>query len=160
MKKEYIGTALAMQHLNCGSLDSMEQRVLLQKKFYLAQSLGARFGFQFNWYLRGPYSKDLTAVAFDVIPQGFSELSGYRLTEKTAAVLNEVNALDDKRPGSMTESSWFELLASMTFLRDEYGISGLSDEDAVKEKLHSFKPWYSAGDIDLAWDICDQNIHG
>lgn len=160
VKKDNIGTALAIQYMHCDSLDSLEQRVLIQKKFYLAQSLGAKFGYQFNWYLRGPYSKDLTAVAFDVIPQGTSELVGYRLTAETAAILDKVNALGEHKPDSLTESSWLELLASLAFLHDEYGISGLNSETEVKDKLKEFKPWYSDCDVDTAWDVCQRNVHG
>ncbi|MDR2869263.1 MAG: hypothetical protein LBV04_02325, partial [Deferribacteraceae bacterium] len=64
MERKLIGTALAIEYMRCNSMDSMEQRILVQKKVYLAQAFGISFNYSYNWYLRGPYSKKLTSDVF------------------------------------------------------------------------------------------------
>lgn len=160
MKREQIGTALAMQYMNCDSVDSMDQRVLVQKKFYIAQVLGAKFGYKFTWYLRGPYSKNLTANVYDILSQDLDELDGYELSEKACNICDKVNNLENENTVHLSVSDWYELLASIVFLRDNYGIDGLKDKRSIKSKLKELKPWYTDEQFNVAWEVCGEHING
>jgi len=45
-------------------LCSLDTRVILQKKVYFLQEFGCKLGYNFGWYLKGPYSTDLTRDAY------------------------------------------------------------------------------------------------
>ena len=58
------------------SMDNFDDRLKLQKLLYLLQSCGIYLGYDFSWYLRGPYCVSLTINAYalkeiyDDIPDG------------------------------------------------------------------------------------------
>src|SRR2546428_7960302 len=65
------------------NLDYFNDRLKLQKLGYLAQEFGAKGGFPYSWYIRGPYSSSLAGVLFmgvevDAFRNGVS-LSGEEL---------------------------------------------------------------------------------
>ncbi len=64
------------------SMSSFDERLALQKAIYLAQQMGVNLGYQFSWYLRGPYSKDLTSDAYSSIgtetPEGWDVDAGVK----------------------------------------------------------------------------------
>jgi uncharacterized protein YwgA len=41
-------------------MGTFENRIKLQKLVYILKSLGVDFGYDFTWYIYGPYSSDLT----------------------------------------------------------------------------------------------------
>jgi uncharacterized protein YwgA len=67
MRRVLIKLALALKHFGCKSIDNLEDRRLIQNKIYLAQKLGAKYGYPYRWYLRGVYSKDLTEDINEVL---------------------------------------------------------------------------------------------
>ena len=69
MNNSQIATAVALRELKCASLETIDDRILLQKKVFLAQHLGLPLRYGYSWYIHGPYSTDLTAVAYQVIPK-------------------------------------------------------------------------------------------
>src|SRR5438105_1432600 len=52
------------------SVESFDDRLILQKAVYLLQAAGVHLGYRFRWYLRGPYSPEMTAAAFGVLREG------------------------------------------------------------------------------------------
>jgi uncharacterized protein YwgA len=55
-----------LKRLNCGEVDTFEQRITSQKTQYFAQLFGVSFRYNYNLYINGPYSpalaKDLFAI--------------------------------------------------------------------------------------------------
>jgi hypothetical protein len=55
-----------LKRLNCGEVDTFEQRITSQKTQYFAQLFGVTFRYNYNLYINGPYSpalaKDLFAI--------------------------------------------------------------------------------------------------
>ena len=96
MNKSQIATAVALRDLKCYSLDNIDERILLQKKIFLAQDIGLPLGYGYNWYIHGPYSTDLTAVAYQVIPEGYSSLENKCFKEKYSEMIRKVNELESK----------------------------------------------------------------
>ncbi len=46
--------------------DDFDSRLVLQKTIYLLQAFDLNLGYQFNWYLRGPYSPDLAHATYSL----------------------------------------------------------------------------------------------
>lgn len=70
MERRQIGLKLVMDKLDLPvTVDSFDDRLILQKAIYLAEASGVRLGYYYRWYLRGPYcpavAEDGFAVAAD-----------------------------------------------------------------------------------------------
>lgn len=55
-----------LKRLRSGKIDSLEDRIRSQKIHYLAQQFGIVSTYQYNLYLRGPYSPDLTHDLYQI----------------------------------------------------------------------------------------------
>lgn len=98
--------------------DTFDERLLSQKKIFLLENLGVEIGYSYNWYIRGPYSPDLTSYIFanlDMLRE--QDLSKYSLSENVKEKIEIVNGLANKKPDSLDTSSWYELLASIFYIR-------------------------------------------
>lgn len=102
------------------SVASFDERLILQKSVYLIQSAGIRLGYRFRWYLRGPYSPDMTADAFAIVNGGEAtkeELKGWKLDEKSAAIGQKLKPLlIRENEATDAQARRLELLASALFL--------------------------------------------
>ena len=81
MNNSQIATAVAIRDLNCYSLETIDDRILLQKKIYLAQDIGLPLGYGYSWYIHGPYSPDLTAAAYQIIPEEITAIENHSFRE-------------------------------------------------------------------------------
>ncbi|MFO0938340.1 MAG: hypothetical protein U0798_17680 [Gemmataceae bacterium] len=102
------------------SVASFDERLILQKAVYLIQSAGIRLGYRFRWYIRGPYSPEMTADAFAIINGGEGtkeELKAWKLDETSEAIGRKLKPLL-LRVSETTDAKArrFELLASTLFL--------------------------------------------
>ena len=103
-------------------LRAFADRLRLQKSVYLLQELGLPTAFSYNWYLRGPYSPSLTAVAFEEVArahmQGDVTHKGYSLSQNARQKVRALRRIADE-PNTMglPAEYWLELLASMHFYR-------------------------------------------
>jgi hypothetical protein len=120
MDRRQIGTKLVLEALGLSAkrLSTFNERLTIQKAIYLAQAAGVSLGYHFRWYLRGPYSPDLTNDVFAVaaeLGEGVDESEGWRLDERWYAVLQRLRGLipagDPQR-----RARELELLASAHFL--------------------------------------------
>ena len=62
------------------SMDVFEDRLKLQKSLYLLQSFGIYLGYDFSWYLRGPYCTSLAINAF-ALEEIYNEIPGDTTTK-------------------------------------------------------------------------------
>jgi len=149
MDRQQISLKLTLDALGVPlRLDSFDDRMVLQKTIYLCQRAGVYLGYRYNWYLRGPYSPDLTRDAFELHAKqtsGFDEAVGWKLDGASIERLNRVSSLwksrrEDERP------RWLELLASVLFLQRSYDGR---DKDAagLREILMRNEKYYSEDEI-------------
>ena len=85
------------------TIEEIAGRVNFQKIVYLLQRNQKLFGYDFNWWYHGPYSKDLISdidtlvisnlVEEDIKQENDKEIYRYRLTSKGREILDEI--LDD-----------------------------------------------------------------
>jgi hypothetical protein len=99
---------------------TFDGRLTLQKSGYLLQRAGVPLGYHFNWYLRGPYSPDLTDDVFTLAAAERSEpaeLDQWKLDPQSQEIVAGVKDLftDAFRRG-LQAPRWLELLASTLFL--------------------------------------------
>jgi hypothetical protein len=122
-------------------LDTFSRRFNLQKRVYLIQVAGCDLGYRYGWYLRGPYSKNLTADAFTLqaeLAAGEQDHARYLLSEQKVERIQRAQALWERpSEAGVGSDEWLELLASLHFLRHiAYWPKGVSrDFEPVFAKL-------------------------
>ena len=136
-------------------LCSLDTRVILQKKVYFLQEFGCKLGYSFGWYLKGPYSTDLTRDAYQV--KGLESVLG---SSDFGINLDDVQEPATKLQSFLTnirqlvteekaEDHWLELAGSLHFLKFK---NSISIKEKVFEKLERDKPGkFSAEDKEIMW---------
>ena len=56
MNTSQIATAIALRDLQCSSLETIDDRILLHKKIYIAHGIGLPLGYGYTWNIHGLYS--------------------------------------------------------------------------------------------------------
>lgn len=140
MDRREIGLKLTIDALGLPfQMSTFEDRLILQKVVYLAQTAGARLGYFYNWYLHGPYCPALAEDAFSVkvaIDGENDESEAYELAARPLKDLERIkNFAKEQTRASLARR--LELLASVHFLIDRKQISGRDPETIVK-KLKRF----------------------
>jgi uncharacterized protein YwgA len=110
----------------------------MQKAAYLAQAAGVGLGYFFRWYLRGPYSPDLTSDAFgiqDELKAGSTEADTWVLDEQSRGKLRGLKPLLSQ-PDDQEKARYLELLASIHFLvsRNQIGGDSSANIQAILKK--------------------------
>lgn len=150
MNRSQIATAIALRDLKCGSIETINDRILLQKKVFLAQDIGLPLGYGYGWYIHGPYSTDLTAAAYQLIPEGFDSIEKNTLKEPYATMVSKVNALENeiaRRELQISTVQWYELLASIAYWKKR----GHDIEDKIVSQIKQTKPQFSEEQIRAAY---------
>lgn len=145
-------------------LDTFSKRLNLQKRIYLIQVAGCDLGYHFGWYLRGPYSKTLTADAFTLraeLDTGEQDHVRHHLPTAAQERIRRARALwaqPTQGPHGITVrgDEWLELLASLHYLRHIAYWPRLANRDfeAVFAKLIEAKPQFTHTRFQAqrAWD--------
>jgi hypothetical protein len=119
MDRQQIGLKLTLDALGLPArIETFSQRLALQKAIYLAQVGGVQLGYQFHWYLRGPYSPGLTRDAFALVAelnQGADDAEGWNLDAASFQRVGELRRLFDGVDAEELPMK-LELLASVHFL--------------------------------------------
>lgn len=147
MKSELISTGLILKELQCFNINTLRDRILLQKKVYLLQQIGVNLGLSYSWYLHGPYSKELTALAYQCVPMGEDIFLSYSLKSAVISKVEQINNLFLKVPKTlkMEESDWYELIASIVYSQKQ----GREEKDAIQEVL-KLKPKFNQIEAEAA----------
>ncbi|MDO8537401.1 MAG: hypothetical protein Q7S21_00790 [archaeon] len=109
-------------------------RLMLQKIVFLLQSSGISFGYNFTWYLKGPYCSQLTKDAFAVTTETVNNVEFEKNEEE------KILRLKKHFTNELKNDKELELLGSLVFIRNNMQIKS---ESEIKEKLVALKPWYS-----------------
>lgn len=122
-----------------------EGRLKLQKTIYLLQAFGIYLGYNFNWYIYGPYSPALTRDAFEVLPQ-IGRYAPMKLGDAEAEERFKVfmDFLGDKK----NDAQWLELVGSLHMLRFMYGEK---NKEAIFERMRKKQPYLSEDKRIAGW---------
>lgn len=135
------------------SKDTFNDRLIAQKKIYLLQSLGTKLGYEYNWYIRGPYSPVLTSYIYANIDMLLStDFSKYEISEKAKNDIETVNSLKDCCSEIMSISSWYELLASLLYIINNQITWNVKTNDEIFKTLCLHKPQYNTEGCNLAYE--------
>ena len=140
MDRRQIGTKLALDVLGVPvQVDTFDQRLIIQKMIYLAQAAGVDLGYYYRWYLRGPYSPDLTGDAFSIaaeLTSDFDESEGWSFERTSQQRLENLREWVPSGPDRQ-RARQLELWASVHFLVTRHQTS--ADPEALAEVLHRYK---------------------
>ena len=126
------------------SMDTFEDRLKLQKTLYLLQSFGIYLGYDFSWYLRGPYCTSLTINAFalediyDDIP--LVPKVKFKDSDKQKLFTNFLKLVKGKNVDEL------EIMASLHYLKQIR-----NDDVEIKKKVENKQERFSVDQIDDMW---------
>src|SRR5262245_31408127 len=101
------------------SVTTFDERLILQKASYILQSAGVHMGYRFRWYLKGPYSPDMSAGVFGILREGQAaeeELNRWKLDSPTKDRVDKVKPLLLAVTDKHARARHLECLASVLFL--------------------------------------------
>jgi hypothetical protein len=141
-----------LDHVDGDSLHELEDRIVIQKKLYLAQNVfGVDLGYDFKWNMFGPFSKELARECTSLqayLPMVKEIAAPLRLRTEVAQGLEEVRSLMPPAGLDISKGAWLELLGSLHMLaRFAYRgtlISSLSavHREQVEQDLLLRKPYF------------------
>jgi len=139
-KKAYdavLFAASVLERLNSGNLETFEQRLKSQKIYYLAQVFGILPVYNFNLYLRGPYSPDLSHDLFKLkrkdIKVGSEEFVAEELEEKFKLLKDFVKGKTTRQLEIIATWHWLIKRAQFSFAEAKKKIIEMKDakEDEI-----------------------------
>lgn len=119
----------------------------LQKKVYLLQSMNVDLGYDFIWYLRGPYSQELLEKISDLPKEVDNDYDKIILRQDILENIIIINNLILLKPDNLNVEMWYRLLASMTFINiNQYMWNNRWPKKSPEEILQTEMPIYTMED--------------
>jgi len=118
------------------SLDTISDRIKVQKLVYLAEVFGMNTGFSFTWYTHGPYSPGLTKVMFDGANGRTSNLAS------TSKDIKKIDAMKKFLGDDINSSEKLELIASLHYVFSVAEKANTSDREAL-DVFYDEKPHFT-----------------
>ncbi len=118
MEARLIALKLVLDALKFpAAIETIDDRKRVQKAVYLGQVAGVKLGYRFGWYLKGPYSPDLTRDYYSLanaIIMRENEYEQNRLQQPLQERLeNILPLLKVPTEVSLSQKDWLELVASL-----------------------------------------------
>jgi len=155
MNRRQIALKLVLDALGVpATMTSFDERLALQKTIYLAQQVGVPLGYQFSWYLRGPYSKDLTSDAYAGL--GTQTPEGWNLGPSAGAKLERFRPFINSvrlQPNPVRE---LEKLASVLFVI-KTGQAPEKDTAKIAARMKAAGKDFDQREVDGAVKILQEN---
>ena len=108
------------------STEDFEDKLVIQKAVYLLQLKGVKTGFEFNLYVRGPYSPALTTELYNHPRELRSLETSTQLSGKEVEAVRELGELTHLKP------SLLEVAATYAFFAFERGKDPLTATKGVR----------------------------
>lgn len=128
------------------SMDEFDARLRLQKFIYLLQTFDVFLGYNYNWYIRGPYCSTLTTCGFglqtvyDKIPEG----TEMEFADPT--IRDRFNRFKDFIRDKEMDTDWLEIAASIHILdRLDY------DRNAVIQQVVDKQARFTHEQVEGIW---------
>lgn len=156
MDRRLTGIYVLMRELGGFKIKELEERVFVQKAIYLLQVLDIDLRFRFSWYLRGPYSTDLTQCVFEI--EGDQKLQEraetYSLRKEVVPAVDRLHGFLKAMPLPLTEPEWLELLSSIHYLK--HISKAVISQNSVGSVLRDVgKGKFSDEQANTAWEVLD-----
>lgn len=100
------------------SMDQFDDRLRLQKFIYLMQAFDVYLGYDFSWYLRGPYCTRLATCGFALADGIYQRIPQHDGTNRFASntVQNRFNKFKEYIGGKENDAAYLEIAASLHYL--------------------------------------------
>jgi uncharacterized protein YwgA len=153
MDRRQIALKLVLEGLGLDiSLSKFYERLIIQKSVYLAQAAGVNMGYEFNWYLRGPYSRAVSNDVFTIQNEtrgGADDSIGWKLDKETGGMLKLLSGLILHSDTLENRARFLELLASIHFLYSNGHVSEriAKNLSEIQRLLKKFKKNYQKKEI-------------
>ena len=147
MNRESVELGFILKRINEKhfSMDTFGDRLRLQKLIYLLQASGLRLGYDFSWYLRGPYCSFLTRNGY-CAEEGYGQFpSGVKMRDR----MDERLFQDFLRFVKDKSTDELEISASLHYLKNKK--SPMSDE-TIKERVQKKQKKFTKQQVDKIWD--------
>ena len=134
---------------NFNMMRNFRDRLIFQKTTYLLQAFGLYLGYEFSWYLYGPYSPGLAKDGFGLLPH-YQGLKPFVFPSNQAEQRFEefVRFLGDRR----SDAVWLEAVASVHSLRKIYPLLA---QDEIINRVAAKQPYFTRRDAEEAWRTLD-----
>ncbi|MCT7306225.1 MULTISPECIES: hypothetical protein [Ralstonia] len=150
MESNLIALQLFLDELGqTAKIDTVDDRMSLQKVIYLGQIFGADLGYRYSWYVRGPYSPSLTQDYYALsgaLAAGDRTYQARALNDRLRECLVRAkNLLQKPQSVTLATPQWYELLASLDYLKR---VSKRNDADAaaiIRAQKPHLANWIDAG---------------
>ena len=133
MKPESILLELILDKLQIKfNIETKDERIRLQKIVYLLQRCGVNLGYNYGWYIYGPYSRELTSVYYDLdtsLKCNEKDYTWYKLDESVEELTEGIKKFESiskipdgvsiaKDPTKGKDIAWLEFIASIDYLHN------------------------------------------
>ena len=139
MKTKLIALKLFLEELGIPSdIDTVDERKKVQKSIYLGQVAGVDLGYHFGWYLKGPYSPELTKDYYELDEALIDGDLEYQKKELKSQMKEKLHAIQPIviPPGDvlLSQEDWLELLASVHYQFSRF------DQETGRKNIDREKP--------------------
>jgi uncharacterized protein YwgA len=133
-------------HLGTFSMKTLRDRIVVQKTVYFLQQSGAYLGYNYSWYVYGPYSPSLAKDAFAIWASAKASSTGHVGGPKLEQVVEKLKEfLGDRRKDAV----WLEALGSLHMLSRLYPNESRSD---LIQRVLNKGPYFVKSDCEKAWE--------
>jgi uncharacterized protein YwgA len=140
VKEKVLSRVLDILTLGRPDMGEFSNRLRLQKIVYLLQSSGVSLGFGFSWYVKGPYSPELTKALYEIYQNDtiFEESKNIKFKDHDTIVA-KLKKFNDALGEERDNITYLEILASLHYI-NKVVFSGNGNLDALKIRLLEAKP--------------------
>lgn len=125
-----------------------DMRLLVQKAVFMFQEISGIEGFDYSWYLAGPYAPELTSMMFNsIIPAESSIKNEWRNLKLTNTGREQISKLKEffkadtrkLKQNKLTKPDWYELMASCHYIKTRKKIDKKEElVEALKKAKNRF----------------------
>lgn len=130
------------------SMNEFDDRLKLQKLIYMIQSSGVYLGYDFSYYLRGPYCSKLTQIGFELTEvYDEVEIKNDRLFRDNKIEHNFTQAI--KHIQNLENMDNWEIASSLHLLHHS---ENMDQNDAVDKVVHKEGVNFTKSQCDKIWN--------
>ncbi len=136
------------------SMDSFTDRLRLQKFIYLIQTFDVYLGYDFSWYLRGPYCSTLASCGsalkgvYEKIPDDRGRFTDDRVQERFEKFMRFIHRHEN-------DEHYLEIATSLHYLKNT---CTLSDDEIIKKVAAKRKDFSEEGCRQIWRDLKDCHL--
>lgn len=113
------------------SMDGFDDRLRLQKFIYLLQTFNIYLGYEFSWYIRGPYCSTLSTHGF-ALREIYDRIPARKVRFESLSVQKRFERFQKFIKGRESDIKFLEVAASLHLLSVTEGLDG---DNTVKELI-------------------------